>query len=457
MTPQQVDAYSLGTIKSFRKRASVSDPQGIIRGEVGLAPPIYIYDVMQEIRRGTSLPLNAIHDALQRAASIFKNGTVAGLTPNEYTDLASAVSGLPKTIFETSLTRIADVLSNMPDIVRASCARAAVLEAGDPRSIEGCSLVTRRGDVLGVIAAGNGPGVHALWLQAIAFGFRTVVKPSLREPFTAQRLALAVGEAGLQDYIAFLPTDHAGSNDIVKSSDLSIIYGGQEVVDRFRNNPTVLVQGPGRSKVVVGNDALAEASVRLVAESTASLAGAACVCASAALIEGDHIEFARKLASYFSIHENEFELPVATAQIAAIINTFSQQSFLLPQVPIPEAGARIRPIVRVADKADDPIVQSEYPFPCVTVAPFNRDTDLHVLSDTLVVTAFTRDHGLIDLILHDPTIANVYVGNVSTTWMADCVPHDGFLADFLTINRGFRMNAIPSVTNVVAREAQKNE
>lgn len=161
----------------------------------------------------------------------------------------------------------------MPDIVRASCARAAVLEAGDPRSIEGCSLVTRRGDVLGVIAAGNGPGVHALWLQAIAFGFRTVVKPSLREPFTAQRLALAVGEAGLQDYIAFLPTDHAGSNDIVKSSDLSIIYGGQEVVDRFRNNPTVLVQGPGRSKVVVGNDALAEASVRLVAESTASLAG----------------------------------------------------------------------------------------------------------------------------------------------------------------------------------------
>ncbi len=227
MTPQQVDAYSLGTIKSFRKRASVSDPQGIIRGEVGLAPPIYIYDVMQEIRRGTSLPLNAIHDALQRAASIFKNGTVAGLTPNEYTDLASAVSGLPKTIFETSLTRIADVLSNMPDIVRASCARAAVLEAGDPRSIEGCSLVARRGDVLGVIAAGNGPGVHALWLQAIAFGFRTVVKPSLREPFTAQRLALAVGEAGLQDYIAFLPTDHAGSNDIVKSSDLSIIYGGQ--------------------------------------------------------------------------------------------------------------------------------------------------------------------------------------------------------------------------------------
>ncbi|MBD3697635.1 hypothetical protein IE981_15015 [Klebsiella pneumoniae] len=113
----------------------------------------------------------------------------------------------------------------------------------------------------------------------------------------------------------------------------------------------------------MGTTLLRKRRFALVAESTASLAGAACVCASAALIEGDHIEFARKLASYFSIHENEFELPVATAQIAAIINTFSQQSFLLPQVPIPEAGARIRPIVRVADKADDPIVQSEYPFP----------------------------------------------------------------------------------------------
>ncbi len=42
----------------------------------------------------------------------------------------------------------------------------------------------RRGEVLAVHAPGNAPGVHGLWPQALALGYRVAVRPSRREPLT---------------------------------------------------------------------------------------------------------------------------------------------------------------------------------------------------------------------------------------------------------------------------------
>ena len=51
-------------------------------------------------------------------------------------------------------------------------------------------------EVFAVHASGNSPGVHGLWLQALALGYRVAIRPSRREPFTGHRLISALRQAG---------------------------------------------------------------------------------------------------------------------------------------------------------------------------------------------------------------------------------------------------------------------
>lgn len=98
-------------------------------------------------------------------------------------------------------------------------------------------------------AAGNHPGTHSLWPEALALGFRVAVRPSRREPFTPHRLITALRSAGFgPDQVALLPAGHDLAGELLKSADLGMVYGGDDVVRRHRTDPTVLTQGPGRSK-----------------------------------------------------------------------------------------------------------------------------------------------------------------------------------------------------------------
>lgn len=56
---------------------------------------------------------------------------------------------------------------------------------------------------------------------------------------------------------------------------------------------------------------------------------------------------------------------------------------------------------------------------------------------SLVVTAITGDQTLIDDLVAEPTVANVYCGHHPTWLHAPQIPHDGFLADTLMRNKGF--------------------
>ena len=53
-----------------------------------------------------------------------------------------------------------------------------------------------------------------------------------------------------------------------------------------------------------------------------------------------------------------------------------------------------------------------------------------------MINAITNDDNLIDDLLVEPTIANVYRGQHPTYHGAPEIPHDGFLADFLMRNKG---------------------
>ena len=103
--------------------------------------------------------------------------------------------------------------------------------------------------MLAVHAPGNAPGVHGLWPQALALGYRVAIRPSRREPFTAHRLIHALRQTGFRDGDAlYLPTDHTVADDVIRAADLAMVYGGQDVVDRYAQDPRVLTNGPGRTK-----------------------------------------------------------------------------------------------------------------------------------------------------------------------------------------------------------------
>jgi hypothetical protein len=87
--------------------------------------------------------------------------------------------------------------------------------------------------------------------------------------------------------------------------------------------------------------------------------------------------------------------------------------------------------VHQLDRPDAPQAGVELPFPCAWVAPWPRETGIEPLKDTLVLTAVSHDERLLDDLLAEPTISNVYVGDHPTYWMAPGLPHDGYLADFL--------------------------
>jgi hypothetical protein len=59
------------------------------------------------------------------------------------------------------------------------------------------------------------------------------------------------------------------------------------------------------------------------------------------------------------------------------------------------------------------------------------------LRNALVLNVITSDDDLVDELIDEPTITNVYRGRHATQYAAPHIPHEGFLADFLMRNKGF--------------------
>ncbi|MBV8930194.1 MAG: aldehyde dehydrogenase, partial [Mycobacteriaceae bacterium] len=100
-------------------------------------------------------------------------------------------------------------------------------------------------------------------------------------------------------------------------------------------------------------------------------------------------------------------------------------------------AAALRPAVHLLAGPDVEKLNIELPFPCVWVSPWSRSDGLEPLRNSVVLTALTDDDTLVDDLLNDPSVTNLYRGNHPTYYHAPHIPHDGFLADFLMRNKGF--------------------
>src|SRR5260370_36783378 len=127
----------------------------------------------------------------------------------------------------------------------------AVNDWRDPLAREGTAVWIRRGNVLAVHAPGNHPGVHSTWLEPLALGYRVAIRPSRREPLTPYRLISALRACGFgDDQGILLPPHYDAAGGILRQADPSIVYGGQEVIDKNAATTTVLPTAPGRSEIL---------------------------------------------------------------------------------------------------------------------------------------------------------------------------------------------------------------
>lgn len=436
-----------------RNRQVITTTAGAAVAELSMVPPLYVSRTLGAQRKAAPLPLAQRAAALSRAADLFGNGVIAGLDFEAYVGLAARISGMPIAITRAGARGVADAVAGAFDAVRPAQPVGATLDWRDERTRAGGALWVRRGEVFAVHAAGNGPGVHGLWPQALALGYRVAVRPSRREPLTAHRLVCALRQAGFRaEDAVYLPTDHAGADEIIRSADLAMVYGGQDVVDKYAGEPAVIVNGPGRTKIVITADRDWRDYLDVIVGSIANHGGMACVNTTAVLYEGDPTDVARAIAERLATIEplptddESANLPTQPVEKARALAKFlaakaaGSTPLLGADQVVADLGkgyAALRPAVHLLAEPDVDTLNLELPFPCVWVSPWTREAGVRPLRHSLVVTAITGDETLIDDLVAEPTIGNVYCGQHPTWLHAPHIPHDGFLADALMRNKGF--------------------
>ncbi|MFF3271330.1 aldehyde dehydrogenase family protein [Streptomyces chrestomyceticus] len=446
-------------------RTTFTDATGSPAGELSLAPPLLIRQVLNEMRAAPEQPAAERLAALARAGELFATATLDGETPDAYCRRQALVSGLPVSVARRTLDRVARTGRAAADTLAAQRPPGAVpldaLSAGDTTAVW-----VRKGDVLGVLAPGNHPATHLEWLGALALGYRVAVRPSQRDPFTPRRLVRALREAGLAPaYTALLPTTHEHAEALVEQADLGLVYGGDGVVARYADSRRVLAQGPGRSKVLITREVPWRDHLDTVADSVAADAGVQCLNASAVLCEDDPQGLARALADRLARlpllppDHPDAVLPVRpldearhlaqqlhdTVGAVGAVDPAGTQSVAAPETDpaerffadLGDGSAVLRPLVVSLDSPQDPHFGTELPFPYAAVAPWTPDLRPSAFGRTLSLTVLSEDASLVRECVASPRIRNVHQGDVPTHWTRPGLPHDGALAEFLMESKTF--------------------
>ncbi|MCG8917183.1 aldehyde dehydrogenase family protein [Actinokineospora sp. PR83] len=434
---------ALGPAGPYRTNRTVplTTVTGAEYGTLAQVPPLYVRRAVEALRVATPPPAPQRLSALRAAAELFAGGAVDGVPPEEHEAAVAELSGIALPVVRMATHTLAHTLRTAEQV--AAAARPHGI-AERLRSSGGRAVWTRRGEVLGVLAPGNHPGTHGPWLTALALGYRVAVRPSTRDPITPARLVAALRASGFADQVALLPSGHEVADELVRAADLALVYGGAELARRYGGRDDVLVQGPGRSKVLLSTADWRE-HLDVLADSVAGFGGTACVNTTAILVDGDPLPVAEALAARLAAlpvyppgHE-EAVLPAFPEARARELEEFLRSRLagarLFTNGPLtevlPGGGAVLRPAVVLLDRAEDPRLNLELPFPCVWLAPWTPARGTAPLRDSLVVTALTEDEALLADLVREPTIRNLHVGAHPTHVMDPLLPHDGYLAEFL--------------------------
>lgn len=403
----------------------------------------------------------------KRAAELFESSTLpmgdSSQSVDDFVHQQSASTGLPEHMCLSNMKKNSFVLANIDKILDA-LTRGLDLEIfrrgyGE----EGRGVIVSyqvQTPVLGAVLPNNSPGVHTLWLPAIALQVGLLLKPGSQEPWTPYRMVAAMIEAGLPpEAFSLYPGGHDVGGTLLSRCARSMVFGSAETVRQYEGNFRVQVHGPGFSKILIGDDVVDrwEDHLDLMVESVFSNSGRSCINCSGIWASRHTQEIAKALSerlgpvTVLPPQDPSAGLAAFTAKQMAL-GTWS-----LVQKDLAESGvsdmtaghgerlverercAYLRPMVVHANSPDRAVAMKEYMFPFVSVVQCPQKDFLSKIGPTLVCTALTRDPSLIDVLTNSNSIDRLNVGPIPTNRLNWLQPHEGNLIDFLYRSRAYQL------------------
>lgn len=425
-----------------------------------------------------AIPYKELVAMAGRAAGHFLNDTLpldpesnTTQTPQQYIEQVSATTGAPFSNVKRNMMKVHGVLDKVEEVL-AGLTRGldlSVLDSGYGMVNGQMLSFYARAEAMGVVLPSNSPGVHSLWAPATVMKMPLVLKPGSAEPWTPLRMIYAWIKAGApKEVFAYYPTDHAGGNEILRSTGRGMVFGDVASTKRWKaEGGRVEVHGPGYSKVVIGPDQADnwEQYIDVIAESISSNGGRSCVNASGVWVTKHADAIAEALAKKLAT-----VTPRASDDPAAVLAPFAD----------PETGRRISGMIdgdlttdgaegtekkyardvsaTVRDKdrvatvhggtyvlptivrcdANHPLANREFLFPFASVVEVKAEDLPDCLGSSLVVTCISNDPAFRARFVASPHVDRLNFGPLSTTQIGWDQPHEGNLFEHLYARRAIQ-------------------
>jgi hypothetical protein len=259
----------------------------------------------------------------------------------------------------------------------------------------------------------------------------------------------------------YYPTDHAGGNEILRSTGRGMVFGDVGSTKRWKSDSRVEVHGPGYSKVVIGPDVADqwEQYIDVIAESMSNNGGRSCVNASGVWVtkHADAIAdaLARKLGAVVPRASDDpdavlapFADPDTASRISATIDAdMNSESGKARDVSAPirggdrvasaHGGTYLLPTVIRCD-AGHPLANREFLFPFASVVEVPAADLPACLGPSLVVTCISNDPAFRARFVASPDVDRLNFGPLSTTQIGWDQPHEGNLFEHLYARRAIQ-------------------
>lgn len=403
----------------------------------------------------------------ERAAGHFASDTLplgdAQQTPQDYIEQVSATTGLPYVMARRNMEKIRTMLASMREVL-SGLTRGLDLRTLDEGFGEiGGSAVSffPRGNNLGVVLPSNSPGVHSLWIPAVAMKVPLVLKPGSGEPWTPYRIIQALVRAGCPaEAFSYYPTDHAGAGEILRQCGRGMFFGDVGSLRAWEGDSRIELHGPGYSKVLLAGDALGEWEKHLdvMVASILSNSGRSCVNASGVWVTGNGDEIAEALAERLAkvaplpADDERAEIaPFASPEVARRISAMIDDDLREPGARDVTAAHRqggrvvefdgctyLLPTIVRCDSPEHPLANREFLFPFASVIEVSEEQVPEIFGPTLVVSAITQNPRLIRRLTSSNLIGRLNLGPIPTPQIRWDQPHEGNLFDHLYARRAFQ-------------------
>ena len=413
------------------------------------------------------IPMSEMLRMCKEAAVLFREAELplgeGTQTGEEYIQQLSSTSGMPVSLCRKNMDKITLVMDGMESVLGGLTRGLdlTILDSGwkevDDRPLNFFCETNE----LGAILPSNSPGVHSLWIQALAMKVPLILKPGSSEPWSPYRIAQAFMAAGMPgEAFGYYPTDHSGATEILLRSGRSMLFGDKNTVAPWKHDRRVQIHGPGWSKVVIGADQAADwqSHLDVIETSVVENGGRSCINASGVWTAANGRELADALARRFAqIEARSMEDP--DARIAAFTN--KKLAYLLndmvdSQLRVPGAEdltAKYResrlvekfdavfllPTVIYCEDPQHPLASAEYLFPFVSVVEQPEEQIVSKMGPTLVATAISGNQRLVNQLFASPQVERLNIGAIPTMRISWDQPHEGNLFEHLYRQRALQV------------------